>query len=243
MRKVVARARDARWRPRSLFAATAPAAKHATVTASKSVAKGCHTKFVGNRQHTDVVRARVDRRGPGPRPAEEPRRLGRRRLRRQDEARGGRLGRLPRQRGRRGLRHARASACWCRRAASPAVPPRRAWRCRSSPSRRPAASGQTQIVDVSTPTRADKRRLQTLGLDLTEHGDANSIEVVLYGEQDAQKLRTAKFQYTVRDRGPRQARRGQPQGRPALRAPRRRAAARCRAGARPTATWPTTSSS
>ena len=59
-------------------------------------------------------------------------------------------------------------------------------------------AGKTQIVDVSTPTRADKRRLQTLGLDLTEHGDADSIEVVLYGEQDEDKLRAAKFKWTVR---------------------------------------------
>ncbi len=38
---------------------------------------------------------------------------------------------------------------------------------------------RTQIVDVSTPTRADKNRLQGLGLDLTESGDAESVEVVL----------------------------------------------------------------
>ena len=58
--------------------------------------------------------------------------------------------------------------------------------------------GAVQVVDVSTPTRADKRRLQTLGLDLTEHGDADSIEVVLYGNEDAQTLRDAKFRYSVR---------------------------------------------
>jgi hypothetical protein len=59
-------------------------------------------------------------------------------------------------------------------------------------------SGPVQVVDVSTPTRDHKRRLQTLGLDLTEHGDADSIEVVLYGEEDAQVLRRNKFRYTVR---------------------------------------------
>ena len=58
--------------------------------------------------------------------------------------------------------------------------------------------GAVQVVDVSTPTRADKRRLQMLGLDLTEHGDADSIEVVLYGNEDAQTLRDAKFRYSVR---------------------------------------------
>ena len=58
--------------------------------------------------------------------------------------------------------------------------------------------GPAQVVSVSTPTRADKRRLQTLGLDLTESGDADSIEVILYGEQDVQKLQKAKFHYSVR---------------------------------------------
>ncbi len=59
-------------------------------------------------------------------------------------------------------------------------------------------SGPTQVVDVSTPTRADKERLQRLGLDLTEHGDADSIEVVLYGDADAAVLRRNKFRYSVR---------------------------------------------
>ncbi|MDP1821472.1 MAG: M14 family metallopeptidase [Acidimicrobiales bacterium] len=51
---------------------------------------------------------------------------------------------------------------------------------------------------MSTPTRADKERLQQLGLDLTEHGDADSLEVVLYGEDDDRRLRDAGFTYTVR---------------------------------------------
>ena len=62
----------------------------------------------------------------------------------------------------------------------------------------PAGPGPTQVVDVSTPTRADRARLQGLGLDLTEHGDADSVEVVLYGSGDAQRLRDAGFTYTVR---------------------------------------------
>ena len=62
----------------------------------------------------------------------------------------------------------------------------------------PARTGRTQVVDVSTPTRADKARLQGLGLDLTEHGDEDSLEVVLYGDADAQRLREAGFTYTVR---------------------------------------------
>ena len=49
-----------------------------------------------------------------------------------------------------------------------------------------------------TRRRADKQRLQALGLDLTEHGDANSVEVVLHGRRDARTLRRAGFRYRVR---------------------------------------------
>ena len=58
--------------------------------------------------------------------------------------------------------------------------------------------GKVQVVDVATPTRASKERLQTLGLDLTEHGGAKSLEVVLHGRADARTLRRAGFRYTVR---------------------------------------------
>jgi hypothetical protein len=58
--------------------------------------------------------------------------------------------------------------------------------------------GTVQVVDVATADRAAKKRLQGLGLDLTEHGDGNSLEVVLHGKDDAAKLRAAKFRYTVR---------------------------------------------
>lgn len=34
--------------------------------------------------------------------------------------------------------------------------------------------------------------------DLTEHGDADSLEVVIYGAADAQRRRDAGFSYTVR---------------------------------------------
>ncbi|HEY3261466.1 MAG TPA: M14 family metallopeptidase [Pseudonocardiaceae bacterium] len=51
---------------------------------------------------------------------------------------------------------------------------------------------------MHTPTRADKARLQGLGLDLTEHGDADSVEVVLYGDADVRRLREAGFAYDVR---------------------------------------------
>ena len=58
--------------------------------------------------------------------------------------------------------------------------------------------GKVQVVDVATPTRASKERLQALGLDLTEHGGAKSLEVVLHGRADARTLRRAGFRYTVR---------------------------------------------
>src|SRR5215210_4669467 len=58
--------------------------------------------------------------------------------------------------------------------------------------------GKLQVVEVATGTRADKERLQTLGLDLTEHGGAKSLEVILHGRADARKLRRAGFRYTVR---------------------------------------------
>jgi zinc carboxypeptidase len=54
------------------------------------------------------------------------------------------------------------------------------------------------LVDVATPTRADRQRLQALGLDVTEDGDANSIEVLLHGRADARTLRAAGFRYRVR---------------------------------------------
>src|SRR5918997_1697899 len=61
-----------------------------------------------------------------------------------------------------------------------------------------AQRGRFKVVDVLTPKRADKARLQALGLDLTEHGDANSLEVVLHGRADERALREAGFRYTVR---------------------------------------------
>ena len=74
-----------------------------------------------------------------------------------------------------------------------------AGRAEGAPVRPPSeGSGKAQVVEVSTPTRADKARLQGLGLDLTEHGDADSVDVVLYGEADARRLREAGFSYTVR---------------------------------------------
>ena len=101
--------------------------------------------------------------------------------------------------------------------------------------------GKLQVVDVATGTRADKERLQTLGLDLTEHGGAKSLEVLLHGRADARKLRRPASRYTVRIADlAAQTRRNQRSGRP-LRA-RSAALGACRAGATATGAWPTTTS-
>ncbi len=55
-----------------------------------------------------------------------------------------------------------------------------------------------QLVTVDTPTRADKERLQTLGLDLTEHAGHDYVEVVLHNGLDQARLIEAGFDYDVR---------------------------------------------
>ena len=61
-----------------------------------------------------------------------------------------------------------------------------------------AAADRVQVVEVATPTRLDKRRLQQLDLDLTEHGTARSLQVVLHDAADARKLRDSGFTWTVK---------------------------------------------
>ena len=59
-------------------------------------------------------------------------------------------------------------------------------------------SGQrAQLVSVRTPTPFHKDLLNLLDLDVTEHGRANFVDVVLYGN-DADILRQAGLDYTVR---------------------------------------------
>jgi hypothetical protein len=53
------------------------------------------------------------------------------------------------------------------------------------------------LVRVATPTRADKERLNALGLDLTEHATDQFIEVVLHRAADATALREAGLDYVV----------------------------------------------
>ncbi|SNR54864.1 M14 family zinc carboxypeptidase [Blastococcus mobilis] len=55
-----------------------------------------------------------------------------------------------------------------------------------------------QLVTVDTPTREDKRLLQTLGLDLTEHAGHDYVEVVLHSPADVTALVSAGLGYDVR---------------------------------------------
>jgi Zinc carboxypeptidase len=180
-----------------VITAAASAATRTTVTASANKARACHTNFVGNRAHTDVVRAtssvqgllrvRLKSRGDwdlGVFDAKTKRYVAGSAAFRGNELAEGFV-----TKGQRLL----VQACRFRGRASSA---RVSISFLATP---PAtANGPTQVVDVSTPTRADKERLQRLGLDLTENGDANSIEVVLHGDQDVAALRRNKFRYTVR---------------------------------------------
>lgn len=66
----------------------------------------------------------------------------------------------------------------------------------------PAQAGDTafapQLVTVDTPTREDKRLLQSLGLDLTEHAGHDYVEVVLHNGVDRDLLDQAGLGYDVR---------------------------------------------
>ena len=55
-----------------------------------------------------------------------------------------------------------------------------------------------QLVTVDTPTREDKRLLQALGLDLTEHAGHDYVEVVLHTLDDVTALLSAGLSYDVR---------------------------------------------
>lgn len=61
-----------------------------------------------------------------------------------------------------------------------------------------ADSFAPRLVTVDTPTRADKSRLQALGLDLTEHAGHDYVEVVLHTPADVEVLRAAGFTWDVR---------------------------------------------
>ncbi|MGY1805201.1 M14 family metallopeptidase [Blastococcus sp. SYSU D00922] len=55
-----------------------------------------------------------------------------------------------------------------------------------------------QLVTVDTPTAADRDRLESLGLDLTEHAGQDYVEVVLHSLADVAALTTAGLDFDVR---------------------------------------------
>jgi Zinc carboxypeptidase len=55
----------------------------------------------------------------------------------------------------------------------------------------------TQLVRVDLPTQADRDLLTNLGLDLTEHGGHDYIEVVLHNPTDANRLLEHDFTWSV----------------------------------------------
>src|SRR5688572_16587892 len=59
------------------------------------------------------------------------------------------------------------------------------------------ASVPVQLVRVNVPTQADRDRLTSLGLDLTEHGGPSYVEAVLHATADADRLRAAGLTWTV----------------------------------------------
>ena len=60
-----------------------------------------------------------------------------------------------------------------------------------------AAAQRAELVRVETPTGADKNRLNRLGLDVTEKGDATGIEVVLANDADRKTLKDSGFKSQV----------------------------------------------
>ena len=54
-----------------------------------------------------------------------------------------------------------------------------------------------QLIRVSTPTKADKARLNRLGLDLAEAATAGTVDVVTHRPADQRVLRSAGFTWTV----------------------------------------------
>ncbi len=61
------------------------------------------------------------------------------------------------------------------------------------------ADEKVQVVHVAAPTPAERTKVNNLGLDTTEHGDATGVEVVLHSAADAAKLRKAGFSWRVED--------------------------------------------
>jgi hypothetical protein len=63
----------------------------------------------------------------------------------------------------------------------------------------PAPTGAvTQLVAVDTPSRADKAKLQGLDLDLTEEATDTTVDTVLHGPADADRLKAHGFTWSVK---------------------------------------------
>ncbi len=60
-----------------------------------------------------------------------------------------------------------------------------------------APDTKVRVVMVDAPTVAKRNQVLALGLDPTEHATRKGIEVVLYGDSDAQRLREAGFTWKV----------------------------------------------
>ena len=176
------------------LAAPAAAASH-TVTAGSAVARPCHRELASSHAGRAVLRAKAPARG-----------LVSVRLRSRGDWDLGVFGRRGRTVAgsasfggnelasgfvRRGER-VRVQACRFRGNAASA---RVSIRFIRIPKRKP---GRIAVVDVAVPRQSDRERLQALGLDLSEHADRNSVEVLLHGKADARVLRRAGFRYRVR---------------------------------------------
>jgi hypothetical protein len=55
----------------------------------------------------------------------------------------------------------------------------------------------SKLVNVIAPSRKERNRLNSLGLDVTEHGTSKTLGVVLHGADDEAKLRKAGFDFKV----------------------------------------------
>lgn len=60
-----------------------------------------------------------------------------------------------------------------------------------------AKADPPQLVNVVTPTRAERSRVSNMGLDLTETASGDSVGVVIHGATDRTKLRRAGLQWRV----------------------------------------------
>ncbi|MFB6722722.1 M14 family zinc carboxypeptidase [Kribbella sp. NPDC056345] len=62
----------------------------------------------------------------------------------------------------------------------------------------PPPDNRSQLLDVSTPTRADKEKLLKLGFDVTEQADADSVTVFAGDARERSLLKSAGFAWTVK---------------------------------------------